>query len=356
MPQGEVRQQDGWIPKKNHIQVEDINMRTLHRFFLIALALFPLLGSGPITKTAQATVPAAEKKALVDLSNATDGANWTHNDGWNNPNKPDPCDNHWYGISCNSTNGHVTKLDLHDNNLTGTIPSTIGNLILLQVLDLDYNHLAGVIPHGISNQTNLQLLDLDSNNLTGTIPFSIGNLINLQTLDLYTNHLSGNIPASIGNLAQLNNLFLGGNNLSGSVPSSIGNLINLQALDLDSNCLSGTIPSSLSALIHLQRLFLYNNYFSGRIPSSLCSLTQMQRLLLDNNRLCGRVPGSLTNLVNLWNNIGLRLDHNRLITEANSPLEAFIVQKSSGYSNWQTTQDSQSCFSWPMFLPAIVRP
>ena len=37
-------------------------MRTLHRFFFIVLALFPLLGSGPITKSAQATVPAAEKK------------------------------------------------------------------------------------------------------------------------------------------------------------------------------------------------------------------------------------------------------------------------------------------------------
>ncbi len=257
-------------------------MRTLHRFFFIVLALFPLLGSGPITKSAQATVPAAEKKALVDLYNATDGAHWTNNDGWKNYNTTDPCESSWYGVTCTSANDHVIRLELRSNNLTGTIAA------------------------------------------------SIGNLTQLQDLDLYKNNLTGNIPASLGNLQQLQLLFLSSNNLYGPIPASFKNLLQLRDIRLS------------------------RNHIIGPIPSFLGNLTQLETIHLRTNYLCGRVPTTLTNLIHLDDNDGLNLDHNRLITQVDSTLAAFIDQKSSAFGDWTTTQDSQSCFSWPMFLPAIT--
>ncbi len=281
-------------------------MRTLHRFFFIGLALFPLLGSGPITKTAQATVPAAEKNALVDLYNATDGAHWTHNDGWKNYSSTDPCDSPWYGVTCTSANDHVIKIELRSNNLTGTIPVSIGNL------------------------TQLQYLDLYENNLTGNIPSSIGNLTDLQYIQFYHNNFTGVIPESLGSLKQL------------------------QHLDLSSNNLSGPIPAYFKNLLQLQDIRLSRNYLIGPIPSFMGNLTQLETIHLRTNHLCGRIPATLTNLIHLLDNSGLNLDHNRLITRVGSTLAAFIDQKSSAFGDWSTTQDSQSCFSWPMFLPAIT--
>jgi hypothetical protein len=49
--------------------------------------------------------------------------------------------------------------------------------------------------------------NLSNNQLTGTIPYSIGNLVNLQKLVFINNQLSGEIPDSIGNLASLQQLY-----------------------------------------------------------------------------------------------------------------------------------------------------
>ena len=63
------------------------------------------------------------------------------------------------------------------------------------------NNLTGEIPSEIGNLTNLNSLDLSSNQLTGEIPPEIGNLINLlNTLELQDNQLTGEIPSEICNL------------------------------------------------------------------------------------------------------------------------------------------------------------
>ena len=60
-------------------------------------------------------------------------------------------------------------------------------------------------------------LSLWSNNLTGEIPSEIGNLTNLTTLKLYDNQLTGEIPQEVCDLIESNNLnmyyILSGNNL-----------------------------------------------------------------------------------------------------------------------------------------------
>jgi len=49
---------------------------------------------------------------------------------------------------------------------------------------------------------------LYENNLTGAIPTSLGNLLNLQELKLQKNALSGSIPSSFGNIKTLQFLYI----------------------------------------------------------------------------------------------------------------------------------------------------
>jgi hypothetical protein len=52
-----------------------------------------------------AAVPSEQRSALVDLFTTTGGASWRDNYHWN---AADPCDNSWYGVSCNAPGTTVT--------------------------------------------------------------------------------------------------------------------------------------------------------------------------------------------------------------------------------------------------------
>ena len=71
-----------------------------------------------------------DKEALIALYNATDGPNWANNENWLSDEPLDA----WHGVSV--SDGRVTELDLEGNQLTGTIPSELGNLASLTRLHL----------------------------------------------------------------------------------------------------------------------------------------------------------------------------------------------------------------------------
>jgi hypothetical protein len=73
-------------------------------------------------------------------------------------------------------------------------------LYLIVALGLNNNELTGPIPVSIGNLTRLEYLGLNNNELTGPIPDSIGKIIRLVDLGLNNNELTGPIPVSIGNL------------------------------------------------------------------------------------------------------------------------------------------------------------
>jgi len=262
-------------------------MKTKPTLFFLAFALCVNMN------TTQAQVNVQDSLALVDLYDSTDGANWWDHTNWltKNPVKT------WWGVIVKNNN--VIALDLTENALNGSIPSSIGNLINLQSLYLSGNHLSDSIPSSIGSLVNLSRLELIGSLSGGSIPSSIGNLVNLSSLDLSGNKLSGSIPPSIGNLINLKALFLEENTLSDSIPSSIGNLVNLSLLYLSGNQLSGSIPSSIGNLINLQSLYLSANQLSGSIPSSIGNLVNLTDLNLTFNRLSGSIPFSIGNLVML---------------------------------------------------------
>ena len=238
--------------------------------------------------------------------------------------------NDWTGVEVNSEQ-RVTTLDLHSSQLSGMIPTELGNLATLERLYLWGNELTGPVPAELGNLANLEILNLRSNQLAGTIPAQLGNLTNLQELYLYDNELTGTIPPELGNLANLRvldladnqltepipvwlgdltdleQLYLWGNQLTGLIPTELGGLTKLEELYLSDNQLTGPIPPELGNLANLTELSLRGNQLTGEMPPELGSLTNLERLILNENQLSGEIPpelGSLANLerLYLWGN------------------------------------------------------
>ena len=130
---------------------------------------------------------------------------------------------------------------------------------------------------------------LQHNQLSGEIPSELGQLGQLQTLSLYNNQLDS-LPAALGQLGQLQTLSLENNQLSGSIPPELGQLGQLRALYLHRNQLSGPIPAALGQLGQLQTLWLQHNQLSGEIPVELMQLNELTTLSLRNNCLTSNRP------------------------------------------------------------------
>ena len=197
----------------------------------------------------------AEREALIAFYHSTDGLGWIDNSGWLGEEGTE-CS--WWGVTCDEQ-GSVIVINLSGNQLTGSIPPEIGNLVKLENLLLYNNQLSGSIPSEIGNLVNLYNLSLSSNQLSGSIPSGIVNLVNLGYLGLSFNQLTGSIPTEIGKLVNLGYLDLSFNQLTGSIPSEIGNLVNLKYLYLSDNQLIGSIPSTFSNLTVLDTFNVIGN-------------------------------------------------------------------------------------------------
>ncbi|GAB4478496.1 MAG: hypothetical protein OHK0057_29510 [Thermoflexibacter sp.] len=221
--------------------------------FSAELTVFPSVGIHP-----------DDLDALIALYNATNGANWFNSSGW----FTDPDVENWYGITTDGTppgpTRRVREIRLGSNNLSGTLPSEIGNLTDLRIFWVMSNSIVGTIPSTIGNLTNLRDIRFHDNSISGEIPVSMGNLVNLEILGFGDMLLNGEIPITLANLTNIQEIYLQGNNLEGSINPSIFNATNfpnLTLLRLSSNRLSGTIPNSLGDL-NLSELSLANNQFT----------------------------------------------------------------------------------------------
>ncbi|MCV6636644.1 leucine-rich repeat domain-containing protein, partial [Candidatus Albibeggiatoa sp. nov. NOAA] len=190
-------------------------------------------------------------------------------------------------------------LSLSRNQLTGTIPNELGQSI--QLLYLNDNQFTGTIPSELSQLTKLQTLYLNNNQFTGTIPSELGQLGELQKLYLSNNQISGTIPSALSQLASLRELLLNDNQLTGTIPSELAQLANLTKLYLSDNQLIDTIPIELGQLASLRELLLNDNQLTGTIPSELGQLSELRKLYLGNNQFTGTIPSELSQLANLTN-------------------------------------------------------
>ena len=79
----------------------------------------------------------------------------------------------WDGVTTSSDPSGITKLLLSDEDMTGTIPPELGDLLELTHLDLSDNSLTGEIPRELGGLSNLESLKLTGNSLTGCIPTAL---------------------------------------------------------------------------------------------------------------------------------------------------------------------------------------
>jgi len=233
------------------------NARRWRDLLLSAVLLFAVTGA------AQADIPAAERGVLTALYSQTAGAGWTNGSNWNGAAGTE-CT--WYGVSCDgatdATSTHVIAIVLQNNNLVGTLPTTLNNLPALVHFGAWGNRLRGSIPP-LTGLQSLVIFDVSDNRLTGGIP-ALSGLTSLAFFDVDSNQLTGSIPLLAG-LTSLAYLHAFANELSGGLPSLHG-LVALNTFDVHHNQLTGNLPD-LSELASLEQFVADDNRLAGPAPA-----------------------------------------------------------------------------------------
>ena len=276
------------------------------------------------------------RRVLMELYNATDGANWKNSENWGTDAPVET----WIGVNPGPQGQFA--LHLENNNLNGPLPASISELSGLVAINLSNNSLTGSIPQDIGNLQNLYDLNLSFNKLSGPIPDSIGELTLIGNLALTDNELTGYIPKSLMNLDKTYYLSLGYNHLCTEDPDLVA-FLDQKSNDwreqkLDTEChpvrrvlmelynatdgpnwknsenwgTDAPVESWSGVRVESSGRFsleLPDNNLNGTLPQSICELTGLTRINLSNNALTGPIPQDIGHLKNLYD---LNLAFNKL--------------------------------------------
>lgn len=142
----------------------------------------------------------------------------------------------------------VQYLYIGGNSYNSSIPSTVGDMDNLLYFYAEFSDVRGDLSF-VKNMNKIYELWVDNNpQMSGPIPSEIGNLQTLESLSLTGCGLTGAIPSEIGNLYRMQQMWLFGNQLSGAIPASFGNLTRMNRLELEHNQLAGDMPDSVCTL------------------------------------------------------------------------------------------------------------
>jgi len=204
----------------------------------------------------------------------------------------------------------LTYIDLHNNSLTGPLPSISASLVL-ETVYLGHNNFTSVPGHCFQLLVSIKTLNLSNNlNLTPWLfPEDLLSSEFVHTLDLEATNILGPLPSDMfDQFPRLHTVFLSHNNMRGTLPPSLGKsevrYLRLNNQDT-SNGFTGTIEV-ISSMRFLSQAWLNNNAFTGPIPN-MSNSTHLFDLQLHSNQLTGLVPSSLFSLPSLTN---ISLDNN----------------------------------------------
>ncbi|KAH9745262.1 hypothetical protein KPL70_004001 [Citrus sinensis] len=149
----------------------------------------------------------------------------------------------------------------------------------------------------IRKLTQLHILRLAENQLEGSVPSSIFELRNLRALELSDNNLSGtgDLNMVLLNLESLTALVLSSNKLSLLAGTTVNtNLPNFTIIGFKAHT-----STNFSSMVPKPVLKLQANNFHGIIPETFVNGTNLRMIDFDNNSLQGTAPKSLANCVKL---------------------------------------------------------
>lgn len=263
--------------------------------------------------------------ALQDVYNSTDGANWKNSTGWSssiNLSTTTP-----FGVEKAEIGGQwrVTSLILRSNDLTGTLPESLGNLKKCVWLITKDNFITGQAPVNISKMTELKYLYLsgsvadpslddsglhpgktspETNTFAGsTLPPEWGQLPNIEIIEFAQSQVEGALPAEWGQMSTLRKLYLNGSrveggwpggNITGPLPPEWSGMTSMMELTIGDNLgLSGTLPPSWH-IMPMRNFRLASHGVQSEIPSSWSAWgTQLRLFVARGARATGRLSGNV---------------------------------------------------------------
>ena len=127
---------------------------------------------------------------------------------------------------------------------------------------------------------NLLIFDVSNNDLTGELPSDIGNLVNVTSLDVSNNALNGSIPKSLSSLTSLEHLYLDNNYFKGEIHFNIfSNLTSLKELYLSFNMFEGAVPY-LNNHYLLESIMLHSNNFNTIRSETFAGTASLQYVVV----------------------------------------------------------------------------
>jgi Leucine-rich repeat (LRR) protein len=268
----------------------------------------------------------------------------------------------------------LEELLLANNQITGTIPSSMCQLTGLRRLDLSRNHLKGDVmqcwkepdnkssvfnanyadqfgsimyslalnnndlsgefPKFLQSASQMKFLDLSYNRFFGTLPMWLPEKMpELQILRVRSNILSGHIPKNLTYHESIYYLDIACNNISRAIPRSLSNLKAMRVIsqdpdDIDDRIYEESIPVitkgqtrdySIEIYSLMVNLDLSCNSLTGQIPEEIGLLIGLTNLNLSSNQLVSNVPNQIGDLKHLES---LDLSYNKLSDKIPSDLSA----------------------------------
>jgi len=143
-------------------------------------------------------------------------------------------------------------LAMDGNNFDSGVPTALAALPSLELFYIRDSGLSGDLSY-MRGMTSVVEHLVDGNPLlSGTIPSTLGELTTLRSFSVSDCGLTGTIPSELGKLTGMVQLWLYGNPLTGVIPSEFARMTALRILALEDSDITGVVPIEIC----LQR---YNN-------------------------------------------------------------------------------------------------
>jgi len=246
--------------------------------------------------------------------------------------------------SCLGSLSQLKWLTLSFNQFHGPIPEELCEASALEILQLNDNAVTGFIPNCLATSFPfLEAILLHNNELTGTLP-SMWALPSLISFMLSNNpKLSGSLPPSLFHQQYVSNVtvisrspndvlrsvILEGTSIGGTLPAALCLAPQLATLAFSGNELTGSLPGCVTSLLYLETLCISNNHLTSTIPVAIDNMTSLTVLDLSTNKIQGRVPDALGDISHNLDTMHLQL--NRLSCD----LPASVL-------NWQASNANVS--------------